>query len=89
MNITKIEFERTFYQCRVVLDNTGNKLIIGGASLLDALQPGNFEDENEGFANMEASKIYDEIFFFTNDNDLSLDDADLISILQKSNPEWF
>ena len=46
----------------MVKDNQGEYLIIGSTALLDALHPGSFEDENEGFASKEASDIYDEIF---------------------------
>lgn len=89
MNVVDFEFEGTSYQCRVVKDNSGDELIIGGTSFLDALHPGSFEDENEGFANTEASNIYDDIFYFTNDDDLQLKDEELITVLRKSNPEWF
>ena len=51
MITTKIEFGGVEYPCRVVKDNQGGYLIIGSTALLDALQPGSFEDENEGFAN--------------------------------------
>lgn len=89
MNVVDFEFEGTSYQCRVVKDNAGDELIIGGTSFLDALHPGSFEDKNEGFANTEASNIYDDIFYFTNDDDLQLKDEELITVLRKSNPEWF
>jgi len=34
---------------------------IGSPKLLDALQPGSLNDENEGFASKEAENIYNEI----------------------------
>lgn len=89
MNVVDFEFEGTSYQCRVVKDNAGDELIIGGTNFLVALHPRSFEDENEGFANTEASNIYDDIFYFTNDDDLQLKDEELITVLRKSNPEWF
>ena len=39
----------------------GEELLIGSTTLLDALQPGSFNDENEGFASKEAERIYDEV----------------------------
>ena len=65
------------------------RVIIGSTALLDALQPGSFEDENEGFANEEASDIYDEIFYFTDEHSLSLPDEELVEELRRDNPEWF
>lgn len=73
----------------MVKDNQGEYLIIGSTTLLDALQPGSFEDENEGFANEEATKLYDEIFYFTDEHTLALPDKELVEELRKDNPEWF
>lgn len=73
----------------MVKDNQGEYLIIGSTTLLDALQPGSFEDENEGFASEEATKLYDEIFYFTDEHSLSLPDKELVEELKKDNPEWF
>lgn len=89
MRTTEFEFKGTVYMCRIVKDNTGDNLIITGLSFLDVLHPGSFEDENEGFANTVAANIYDEIFYFTNDENLRLSDPELIAILKESNPEWF
>lgn len=36
--------------------------------MLDALHPGSFEDENEGFASKEAGQIYDEFLFHRCEN---------------------
>ena len=85
MITTKIEFGGVEYPCRVVKDNQGGC----STALLDALQPGSFEDENEGFANEEASDIYDEIFFFTDERTLALPDKELVEELKRDNPEWF
>ena len=89
MIITEIKFGGVTYPCRMVKDNQGEYLIIGCTALLDALQPGSFEDGNEGFASEEAIKIYDEIFFFTDEHTLSLPDKELVEELKKDNPEWF
>ena len=83
------EFGGVEYPCRMVKDNQGEYLIIGSTALLDALHPGSFEDENEGFASKEASDIYDEIFFFTDAHTLALSDKELVEELRKDNPEWF
>lgn len=73
----------------MVKDNQGEYLIIGSTALLDALHPGCFEDENEGFASKEASDIYDEIFFFTDERTLALPDKELVEELRRDNLEWF
>ena len=65
------------------------ELLIGSTALLDALHPGSFEDENEGFASKEAEQIYDEVFFFTDAKTLKLPDDELITELKEDNPEWF
>lgn len=89
MITTKIEFGGVEYPCRMVKDNQGEYLIIGSTALLDTLHPGSFEDENEGFASKEASDIYDEIFFFTDERTLALPDKELVEELKRDNPEWF
>ena len=89
MITANIEFGGVEYPCRMVKDNQGEYLIIGSTALLDALHPGSFEDENEGFASKEASDIYDEIFFFTDEHALALPDKELVEELRRDNLEWF
>lgn len=89
MIITNIEFGNNTYPCRMVESNEGEQLIIGSQELLDALQPGSFNDENEGFASKEAENIYDEIFFFTDKDTLALSDKELIEKLKEDNADWF
>ena len=89
MITTDIRFGGVEYTCRMVKDNQGEYLIIGSTVLLDALHPGSFEDENEGFASKEASDIYDEIFFFTDERTLALPDKELVEELRRDNLEWF
>jgi len=72
-----------------VESNEGEELLIGSTTLLDALQPGSFNDENEGFASKEAERIYNEVFFFTDMANLRLTDVELVAELKKDNPEWF
>ena len=85
----KFEFSGVEYPCRIVKDNQGEYLIIGSTALLDALQPGSFEDWNEGFASEEALDIYDEIFFITDEHALALPDKELVEELRRDNPERF
>lgn len=89
MKIQEIQFGGNTYPCRVVISNEGEELLIGSTALLDALHPGSFNDENEGFASKEAERIYDEVFFFTNKDSLKLSDKELITELKEDNPEWF
>lgn len=63
MKTKELQFDGNTYICRIVKSNEGEELLIGSTALLDALHPGSFEDENEGFANKEAERLYDEVFF--------------------------
>ncbi len=89
MRFQDYEFNGTTYKCRIVTDKDGSDLVIASTKFLDVLQPGDFEDENEGFASQEAEKIYDEIFYFTDEESLLLPDAELVEVLKESNDEWF
>ena len=89
MRTQEIQFDGNTYVYRVVKSNEGEDLLIGSTKLLDTLHPGSFEDENEGFAGKEAERLYDEIFFFTDNKTLRLPDDELVAELKESNPEWF
>lgn len=89
MKTQEMQFNGNTYLCRVVESNEGEELLIGSTTLLDALHPGSFEDENEGFASNEAERLYDEVFYFTDKKSLNLPDNELITELKESNPEWF
>lgn len=89
MKTQEIQFGGNTYPCRVVISDEGEELLIGSTALLDALHPGSFNDENEGFASKEAERIYDEVFFFTDKDSLKLSDKELITELKEDNPEWF
>ena len=89
MKTQEVQFGGNNDPCRVVESNEGEELLIGSITLLDALQPGSFNDENEGFASKEAERIYDEVFFFTDMANLRLTDVELVAELKKDNPEWF
>lgn len=89
MKTTEIQFDGRTYRCRIVESIDREELIIAPTSLLDALHPGSYEDENEGFAGDEAERLYDEIFYFTDERTLRLPDNELIAELKESNPDWF
>lgn len=89
MKTTKIQFNGRSYYSRIVESVDGEELLIGSTILLDALQPGSFNDENEGFASKEAERIYDEIFFFTDERTLQPSRKRVDSRTQKDNPDWF
>ena len=89
MKTNEIQFGGKSYVCRIVEANDGEELLIAPTTLLDALQPGSFNDENEGFASKEAESIYDEVFFFTDERTLQLPENELVAELKKDNPDWF
>lgn len=89
MKTQEIQFDGNTYTCRIVKSNEGEELLIGSTKLLDALHPGGFDDENEGFASKEAEKIYNEIFYFTDPENLKLEDDGLVALLKEDNPDWF
>lgn len=89
MKTQEMQFNGNTYLCRVVKSNEGEELLIGSTALLDALHPGSFEDENEGFASDEAERLYNEVFYFTDKESLELPNNELIASLKESNPEWF
>lgn len=86
MKTNEIQFGGKSYVCRIVEANDGEELLIAPTTLLDALQPGSFNDENEGFASKEAESIYDEVFFFTDERTLQLPENELVAELKKDNP---
>lgn len=89
MKTQYVHFNGNAYFCRVVESIDGEELLIGSTKLYDALHPGSFNDENEGFANEEAERLYDEIFYFTDERTLQLPEYELIAELKESNPDWF
>jgi hypothetical protein len=89
MKTKDYNFNGNTYLCRIVQANNGDELVIAPTTLLDVIQPGSFEDENDGFANKEAEYIYDEIFFFTDAETLALPEEQFIEELKKDNREWF
>ena len=76
MKTTEIQFDGRTYRCRIVESIDREELII-------------YEDENEGFAGDEAERLYDEIFYFTDERTLRLPDNELVAELKESNPDWF
>lgn len=82
-------FQGEVFTCRIVKDNEGCDLIIGGLKFLDALQPQAMDDPMEGFASKKAQEIYDEIFFFIDEQTLALPDEQLIEALKVDNEDYF
>lgn len=89
MRTKEINFKGNIYRCRIVKSKDGEDLLIAPLELLDDLQPGISEDKNEGFVSKEAERIYDEIFFFTNEDMLRISDEDLTEELKQDNEDWF
>lgn len=89
MKTTNLEFDGKNYICRVVNSIDGEELLIGSTTLLDALHPRPFGEENDGFVSEEAVRLDEEVFFYTNDADLKLPDDELVVELKESNAEWF
>lgn len=89
MITTEINYKGMDYTCRIVNSNEGEELIIAGTSLLDVLMPYPATYGSDGFADKEAEKIDEDIFFYTADSNLGLPDDALIEELKEDNPEWF
>lgn len=89
MTTTEIIYRGKTYICRVIPSNDGEELIIAGLKLLDVLMPYPITDKCNGFADKEAEIIDEEIFFYTSESDLQLEDKELIDLMRESNPEWF
>ena len=67
----------------------GRELIIARTSLPDVLMPYPATDGSDGYADKEAEKVDEDIFFYTADSNLGLPDDALIEELKEDNPEWF
>ena len=67
----------------------GEELLIAPTTLLDALQPGSFNDENEGFASKEAESISTKFSSLPMKRTLQLPENELVAELKKDNPDWF
>lgn len=89
MTTTEITYRDKTYICRMLTSNDGEPLIIAGLRLLDALMPYPNTDSGNCFADKEAEKIDEEIFFYTNECDLGLNDRDLTELMRENNPDWF
>lgn len=89
MKFQEYKFNGETYKCRIVKNKDDEDLVIASTAFLDVLQPGSFEDENEGFVSKEAESIYDEIFYFTDAANLQLPDEQLVEVLKVDNEEWF
>lgn len=89
MTTTEITYRDKTYICRVLISNDGEPLIIAGLRLLDVLMPYPSRDNCSSFADKEAEKIDEGIFYYIADSTLRLSDDKLIMELKEANPEWF
>ncbi len=89
MKTFKINYHGETYICRVLLSNDGEELIIASTELLDKLTPYPMTDTCNGFADSEAERIDEKIFYYVTKDDLALSDNELRDIVSESNPEWF
>ena len=74
MKKKEVEFAGRTDSSRVAKSHEVEHLRIDSPGLLDALQPGSFDSENEGFASKEAERLSDEIFFCSDAGSLELAD---------------
>lgn len=86
MTTTEINYKGTDYTCRIVTSNEGESLIIGGLELLDALMPYPITDKCNGFADKEAERVDEEIFYYTSENDLKLPTTNLSQYSERATP---
>ena len=86
MTTTEINYKGTDYTCRIVTSNEGESLIIGGLELLDALMPYPITDKCNGFADKEAERVDEEIFYYTSESDLKLPDNNLSQYSARATP---
>ncbi len=89
MKTIEINYHGETYSCRVLLSNDGEELIIASTKLLDKLMPYPMTDTCNGFADKEAERIDEKIFYYVTKDDLALSDNELRDIVSESNPEWF
>lgn len=74
-----IEFDGMKYPIRMLKDSVGEILVISNTDLYDAIRPGDWDDENDGWANEEAKLVDEDIYYYHDSNrDLyTLPDYDL------------
>ena len=88
MKTKNIEFNGNIYVCRVIIVND-EELTIAPLRLLDALHPGAYSEENNGFASSDAVNIDEGIFYYTSDDVMQLSDGELVEELKEDNPDLF
>lgn len=76
MRTETIVFDGNEYECRIVTDNEGNDQLIAPLSLLDAVCPHGADPETK-----EGTAVDELVFFYTDADNLSLDDAELIDAI--------
>lgn len=83
----KITFNGVDYPARK-LHADREEIVISTLACCDALHPGLWGYENEGFASKEAEELYDSIFFFVSEDEINLPFGELKNVLRESNPEF-
>ena len=71
---------RTLPACE--FNEAGEEIIISTLKLYDALHPYEWGAENDGFASKEAEVIYDDIYYFVDDDEINLPCKKLLKVIQ-------
>lgn len=87
MKTTKIQFNGRSYYSRIVNLSMANCLSVRQSCSMPC-SPAVSMTRTKVFASKEAERIYDEIFFFTDEN-ASASENELIAELKSDNPDWF
>lgn len=87
--VTQIDYQGESYTCRVLLSNEGEKLIIASTKLYDKLAPSAMIDGKSKFADNEAKRVDEQIFYYVSEQDLKHSDKVLREIVAEANPDWF
>lgn len=81
------------YAVRIIKDKDDEDLLIAGDELLNDLHPAEeWVNGDKGFDPInpqEAERVYNEIFFFTDDTTLHYNDDMLRADIAEENPDWF
>lgn len=82
----QIAFNGAEYPIRTLpaykFNEAGEEIIISTLKLYDALHPNEWGTENDGFASREAEVIYDDIYYFVDDDEINLPCKKLLKVIQ-------
>lgn len=84
MTIITIEFNKESFDCRILIGNGGEELVIGSMELLNALEAAGLDDGDK-----EATDVDDKIFYYTAGVDMELPDNELRNEVKVVVPEFF